>query len=464
MRKQILLALLFTMILSIAITQISSTIVSGESDGKSDQQTIKQWDGKFGVAEDKVWTITFNTKMDGASFTNDNVYVINKETGKKHPITYQLKDDGKALTVTPKEPYAFHQTYTLYIGSTVKSAEEMVMSKAIEMSFFISKPYVVADMSYQPINSFDSLREARANVNPDNQVVMKDGKVRWMKSGIVRTNRFTNIYDSELLTSNSTYVAGQSEMEYVGSTERAIAIRVAGRAGFVSPDDVSLIPTKLIGGNQSFYKNINGDLYHYVFANGEFGVYKYGKSPATINEGETVYSWDGKTFKGKTYSFLNQYNLREKSFATAEQIDAYIKAQKPDSPLIGLGNVFVEMQEKYNINALYLMAHAIHESAWGLSKIAKDKNNLYGIKATDSNPYGNADVFNSFEDSVRYAAQFISSTYLTEGNFRYNGTYLGNKASGMNVKYASDPFWGQKIAGQMYRAEMWMKTNNVIDK
>ena len=33
---------------------------------------------------------------------------------------------------------------------------------------------------------------------------------------------------------------------------------------------------------------------------------------------------------------------------------------------------------------------------------------------------------------------------------RYYGGYLGDKASGMNVKYASDPYWGEKAAANYY--------------
>ena len=36
-------------------------------------------------------------------------------------------------------------------------------------------------------------------------------------------------------------------------------------------------------------------------------------------------------------------------------------------------------------------------------------------------------------------------------DWRYMGSHVGNKGSGMNVRYASDPFWGEKIAGWYYR-------------
>ena len=57
-----------------------------------------------------------------------------------------------------------------------------------------------------------------------------------------------------------------------------------------------------------------------------------------------------------------------------------MKSIKPDSPLIGLGKKFKEVESKYNVNALFLYSLAIHESYYGTSALAKDKNNLFGLK------------------------------------------------------------------------------------
>jgi hypothetical protein len=35
----------------------------------------------------------------------------------------------------------------------------------------------------------------------------------------------------------------------------------------------------------------------------------------------------------------------------------------------------------------------------------------------------------------------------------------GNKAAGMNLRYASDPYWGQKTAGHMYRIDQYLGGN-----
>lgn len=127
---------------------------------------------------------------------------------------------------------------------------------------------------------------------------------------------------------------------------------------------------------------------------------------------------------------------------TGDEIDAAIAAERPNSPLIGLGDTFVAVQDAYGVNAVYQAAHAIHESAWGTSTIAQEKQNLFGWGAADSDPYGGAKRFDSFESCVWYVMEQIADLYLVPGDFRYNGPHL----QGMNVYYATDDQWDDKIA------------------
>ncbi|WP_254808289.1 N-acetylmuramoyl-L-alanine amidase [Natronosalvus amylolyticus] len=135
-------------------------------------------------------------------------------------------------------------------------------------------------------------------------------------------------------------------------------------------------------------------------------------------------------------------DLTEPVEVTGAELNAAIEAERPDSPLIGLGNTFVAVQNEYGINAIYQLAHAIHESAWGTSDIAQDHNNLFGYGAEDDCPYECAERYDSFEDCVWAVMDDVYELYLTPGNWRYNGPTL----EGMNVYYATDPEWDRKIA------------------
>ncbi|QHE53608.1 glucosaminidase domain-containing protein [Pontibacillus sp. HMF3514] len=438
--------------------------------GKVDAATTwKELESRINVSLDKEFKVNFNVAMDPETINEDTVYVMNYRSFKPHPVETKLSEDGKTLTVSPKENYTLGETYTLHIKQSIKSMREKKMEESIKLSFQTSRDFQIANMNaledYELGKSYDTLTEAKENVAKDgSQVILENGEVVWMPEGIVRTRWFTHIYEDENRTSAITYVNSSAEMQYLDTVDDGIMIKIADQIGYVKPSDVQLVPNKFIDG-QSYYENEDGKLVHHIYQNGGYVQYTYGTAPDSLDEGEKVYSWDGETFEGKEYPFFNQLSLRTETHYTAEELNQFMKRYSPDSPLIGLGDVFIEAQEKFDVNGLYLLSHAIHESAWGKSKIARDKNNLFGINASDDNPYGNADEFKSLESNIMYVAKFVSEKYLTPGNFRYNGDFLGNKSEGMNVKYASDPYWGQKIAGWMFKADQYLgsKDRRLLD-
>jgi hypothetical protein len=138
-------------------------------------------------------------------------------------------------------------------------------------------------------------------------------------------------------------------------------------------------------------------------------------------------------------------DLRIPVSTTGEALDQAIAASSPGSPLVGLGDVFLDVQEQYGINAIYQAAHAAHESAWGRSWLARRKNNLFGWSAFDRCPGTCADSFASDEACVRQVMGFIDEKYISK-NGRY---YVAATLNGMNVNYATDPRWAEKIAAIM---------------
>ena len=63
---------------------------------------------------------------------------------------------------------------------------------------------------------------------------------------------------------------------------------------------------------------------------------------------------------------------------------------------------FYYIEKQYNINGVFVAAVGIHESAWGTSKIALQKNNLFGYGAYDSNPYNGAYNFSNYSESLTF--------------------------------------------------------------
>lgn len=114
--------------------------------------------------------------------------------------------------------------------------------------------------------------------------------------------------------------------------------------------------------------------------------------------------------------------------------------------------VFYNMDKKYNINGIFLVAIAIHESGWGTSQIANDKMNLFGYGAYDSSPYESSNTFESYSDGIENVAKALVKYYINEpGTEIYDGEvakgyyYNGSTVADVNERYASDKEWHNKV-------------------
>ncbi|MGL4818661.1 MAG: glucosaminidase domain-containing protein, partial [Bacilli bacterium] len=163
--------------------------------------------------------------------------------------------------------------------------------------------------------------------------------------------------------------------------------------------------------------------------------------------GNASMSW---RFEKQTDSYLS-IDLRQASGITADQLATYIRTvangMHKDSPLIAHAQDFIDAEQRWGVNALYLAAHALWESSYGKSEISYRKHNLFGLRAYDRDPFFNALYLPSFKDSIEINAWYVRKYYLESTGTYYNGPTLG----GVNVKYASDKNWAPGIAGLMER-------------
>ncbi|MCA0971555.1 glucosaminidase domain-containing protein [Halobacillus litoralis] len=456
--------LMSVLLITFSICSFSSFVLADASVDLREEQ--------INVAPDKEWTITFNTPVMEETVTYENVYVLDKSTGNYADIKLDVVEDGTKLIVKPTTNYPVDNSYVLHISSDVKSVQgELPMTQAVELPFSVSKEYQIVEMLSTPADwnlgtSYDSLDEAVDAASTDGtEAIIRNGTMVWapVEGTQLFSKGFTNLFKDESLSSDpkNSYVNGNQEMMYLESTEDAVKVNVAGQEYYISHNNASFVTEPFYEG-KSYYENVGGDLYHRLYLNGIRASYNYGAAPENMEEGEQVESLDGNTFKGEKFLFFNDLDLRKTSHYNADQLDQYLEEAYPEyldkeNRLVGLGEAFIKAEEEYEVNALYLMAHAIHESAWGTSAIARDKNNLFGYKAYDGSAYDSAATFETMEEGISFIAEeVLDNGYLKEGTFRYNGAYLGDKSGGMNIKYASDPFWGQKIAGYIYRADKFL--------
>ena len=117
---------------------------------------------------------------------------------------------------------------------------------------------------------------------------------------------------------------------------------------------------------------------------------------------------------------------------------------------------FYYIEQQYNINGIFVAAIGIHESGWGTSKIALNKKNLFGYGAYDSSPYSSSYNFDTYAEGIDLIARVLVKYYLNPaGTSIYGGEtasgkyYNGNTVSGVNVKYATDKNWANKVYNHM---------------
>ena len=228
-----------------------------------------------------------------------------------------------------------------------------------------------------------------------------------------------------------------------------IPVQVAGLRGYVNASQVTAIDS-----NDTFIPDYVSDGKYVYHRYSPYTKVMVAYHNANMQVGKSYYSADGINFGTFKLDHPFQFsNLKSRTNYTAADINRlYSIMGANDSKLAGKGATFKAAEQRYGVNALYLVAHSALESAWGRSKIAKDKNNFFGISAYDDTPYTSATKFDDVDGGIMGAARWINSKYLNNSGYPANGAYLGNKAGGMNVNYATAPYWGESIASIMFSA------------
>lgn len=149
--------------------------------------------------------------------------------------------------------------------------------------------------------------------------------------------------------------------------------------------------------------------------------------------------------------------LNKPSGLTLEQFKTILSDSKDKNNIFEQNaEYFYYIEKEYNINGVFIAAVGIHESAWGTSKIAQEKYNLFGYGAYDSNPYNGAYTFSDYSESIDLIARVFVKYYLNpKGTSIYGGevaagTYYSSPTlQGVNNKYASDKNWANSVYKHM---------------
>ncbi|MCH4285338.1 MULTISPECIES: glucosaminidase domain-containing protein [Erysipelotrichaceae] len=290
---------------------------------------------------------------------------------------------------------------------------------------------------------------------------------------------------------NGCYGADAAFLEY-NYGDNQVKFMLSGVIGWAEGKDVTIYPIEQVS-KSSTYSVKDGYLYHHISSDIHALDYdtsvKLEKDVSGLSEGKTYYSYDGHYFyedfrkmindyrddthkqsKNKDSPFYNYFQYisqRTTSNYQKEDLDAYFKDQLAinhsitsfydkdnqihdiltQSNLPQAISAFLQYQNQYGANALLNLGLSMNESATGKSVLAYQRNNLFGHAAYDSDVEKNASRYQSINASVyAHDVQYISKSYTNPDEFPYAGGFFGDKSAGMNVKYASDPYWGEKAA------------------
>lgn len=395
----------------------------------------------------------------------------------------EITKGSTATTYSPSSPVRRGQL-TAFIYRAVEAKAEItpppVTEPEPEEEVIEYSVDTIVNGQVVPGKKYTTLADAQKQYSGGNQVISANGKIIVMSSGMAVSQLFggnpTILYDVN--KRERTYVTFDVEMQYVSSDGEWVKVQYAGQEGYVKVDGVQLLPTAMIT-NRSYYANENGEIRHYIYrhATSKYESLVYGKAPSFMATGKKYYSWDGVTFYdaagkfvGEAYNYYQFLPARSKTAYTAEEIDAIVlselqrlektgqakyKDASTKSKLLGIGAILKDVEAKSQVNALLILTVAFNESDYGMSNRAQSQNNLFGLYVYDADPLKKE--FVSVEANVQELINaFWNKNYIPPNAVYANGAVLGHKGIGFNVKYASDPHWGQKAAGHYYRLDKLM--------
>ena len=371
-------------------------------------------------------------------FNNDGVMASNQWKN-----AYYLKNSG---AMAEKE-WIFDKSYNswFYLKSGgAYASREWIGAYYLKSGGYMAKNEWIFDSNY---NAWYYLKEDGSYVtggfNIKNKEYFFQDNGKWIQSPKYFKVKPITAYIYSESGDILSYVNQGSIVTYDGSKSKGsrLAVSISGLSGYMNQSDLALVDE-----GSEFIPHYTTDgrfLYHEL---SPYTSIRVAPHTSAMKIGKKYYSKDGEHFDG--FTIKNRFlfkNLTEPTNYSADELNrVYSMMNIRNSRLAGKGAIFKEAEKRYGVNALYLMAHSALESAWGRSQIANDKNNFFGIAAYDTSPYDSAKKFDDVDKGILGAAKWIRENYIDRGR-----DHLGNKATGMNVRYASDPYWGEKIASIM---------------
>ncbi|MCQ2744679.1 MAG: glucosaminidase domain-containing protein, partial [bacterium] len=118
---------------------------------------------------------------------------------------------------------------------------------------------------------------------------------------------------------------------------------------------------------------------------------------------------------------------------SVEKLNEYLKDK---GVLKDKGQAFLDAEKEYNINAVALIAICMNESNKGSSDLAKNKNNVGGVRKSGSTEFME---FDKVENCIDYMAKLLKNNYVDNGLkklYQVNAKYCPSAETQSNAGWA----------------------------
>ena len=372
--------------------------------------------------------------------------------------------------------------YGIYITKNVSYASEEEKQKiAIEIpitekdkSKIINIEEIVENNT--KVQKIEKLENQETDIEFTTQYIenssLSKGKIQVLQEGIdgKQNSILKNVYEGDKLIS-STQISSQvtkasidrivqigtgayanTYVPVIGDTLKATSITLPIR---INPDENSEKIITINKGDKVTLKGKQGEWYYVAYesylgwAKQDCLTYVNPNGTGDGDENNVQYSKD-QLVQNLGFSML----LNKPSGLTLEQFKKIFENDSNDKNNVFKENAeyFYYIEQQYNINGIFVAAVGIHESAWGTSSISKNKKNLFGYGAYDSDPSGSAHTFQTYGEGIDLVARVFMKYYLNpSGTPIYGGEiatgtyYEGATLTAVNKRYATDKNWANGV-------------------
>ncbi len=338
----------------------------------------------------------------------------------------------------------------------ISNAEKVNIEEIIENNVQKNKEQIITEQEeLEYITEYKNNKDLPIGV----MQVQQEGRTGIQQITIKRTYDDQQEYQDELI--NSIIIkAPVNKIVEIGTAKNKVTYKITkGSNAYITSDRADIMREDTLDSSKitTLSKNTEikvldiSDNWCKISVDGQVGWVK-SENLTSLNPNE---SYPDKTNTVTKLEF--NMALNKPSGLTLEQFQKVLTDSKDTNKIFSENaEYFYYIEKQYNINGLFVAAIGIHESAWGTSKIAQSKKNLFGYGAYDSSPYSSSYSFTSYSEGIDLIARVLVKHYLNPsgtaiyGNEKATGKYYnGATITGVNQKYATDKNWANKVYSYM---------------